>query len=308
MNYKKIILTPKSWLITPLESDTVLSYVFAYNFDKLKNIFDKFLDWNPSFVLSNWFIEGILPKPIFFNTNLKLPETDIKQDIDQEKERKKIKKLSTFPLDKIYFEMLFEWDNYDEYNEKIKWYLDNFMIKQEIVSDYKNSIKRFNLWETEPYEIENIKYISWNYVIYIKVYDENDFKIFFDSMKNTFETIWFWKAKSRWYGSFKEVNISDLSLKEKEVFDYFEELKQKYNLYFVLNNFKPNDDEINNFDLSKSYYQINNKHTKSLYEFNKEIFKWQMNFIEAWSVIYSENNLKWDFYKNWNSYNFWFIF
>jgi hypothetical protein len=44
MIYKKIILKPSSGLITPLESDTILSYIFAYNFEKLNEVYRKFCE------------------------------------------------------------------------------------------------------------------------------------------------------------------------------------------------------------------------------------------------------------------------
>jgi hypothetical protein len=45
-----------------------------------------------------------------------------------------------------------------------------------------------------------------------------------------------------------------------------------------------------------------------LQEFNEKFFKWRMNFIKAWSVIFPSAKLKWDYYKSNNSYNFGFIF
>jgi len=53
---------------------------------------------------------------------------------------------------------------------------------------------------------------------------------------------------------------------------------------------------------------LNNKHTKSLSEFNKNIFKWKMSFISHWSVISTKEKLVWDYYNSNNSYNFGYIF
>jgi len=43
MKIKKIVFKFKSGYITPLKSDTILSYIFAYNFEKLKDIYMKIL-------------------------------------------------------------------------------------------------------------------------------------------------------------------------------------------------------------------------------------------------------------------------
>lgn len=305
MIYKKIVLTPKSWLITPLESDTVLSYIFAFNFEKLEHIYKKFQEWiNLPFLITNWLLENTLPRPMFFSDEKHPQESSLLEDINEEVSKKKIKKITQLPLDKSLLELIFNWKN-NEFRDRLKNISNNG--NKEIVIDFKNSIPRFNNWDTNPYEIPDINYISWNYVIYVKLIDEKDFELFFDCLKNTFEKIWFWKWKSRWYGHFKNVEIKDLDINESEVFKYIDELK-KQNLYFVLNNYKPKDSEIDKFNLDKSFYQLNSKHTKSLSEFNENIFKWQMNFISEWSVIYSDDKLVWDSYKSDNSYNFWFIF
>ena len=312
MIYKKIILKPKSWLISKLESDTILSYIFAYNFEKLTDIYKKFQNWQElPFLITNWFLENTLPRPIYFTNSNNADEskkTTLFEDIKNEPDKKKIKKLWNISLNKNILEMIFTWKE-EELREQLRIYSKNNESKKinETVWEYKNNIALFNIWETKPFEIENIDYITWNYVIYVKIFDEKDFNIFFDCLKNTFEKIGFWKGKSRWYGHFKNVENFDLDENEKEVFEYLDELK-KQNLYLVLNNYKPKTEEIENFDLEKSFYQINTKHTKSLNEFNENIFKWQMNFINNWSVIKSQKNLIWDNYKSWNSYNFWYIF
>ena len=310
MIYKKIILTPKSWLITPLESDTILSYIFAYNFKKLERIYKKFQDWKDlPFLITNWFIENTLPRPMYFlDKEWEHKNTTLIDDIKQEVDKKKVKKLSNITFDKSILDLIFTWKE-DQLREVLKNYSKNNEWKNinERVSEYKNSIPRFNIWETNPFEIEDVNYISWNYVIYVKIFDEKDFNLFFDYFKNTFEKIGFWKGKSRWYGHFRSVESRELDLNEKEVFEYIEELK-KQDLYLVLNNYKPIDEEIESFDLKNSFYQINTKHTKSLSEFNENIFKWQMNFINAWSVITSKKVLIWDNYSSDKSYNFGFIF
>jgi hypothetical protein len=314
MKYKKIILTPKSGLISELESDTILSYIFAFNFEKLNNIYIKFQEWKEiPFSITSWFLEWELPKPIYFQENSNKVKGNLLEDIKNEVDRKKLKKVSTFPIEKEYFKLLFDWKQ-KELEYKIKELLCNkeenhkYKEKTQTISEYKNSIPRFNIWETNPYIIDNIKYISWNYVIYIKVYNEDDFNLFFDCFKTTFESIWFWKWKSRWYWKFKLLKSFDLDEKELEVFNYFEKLDKEKNLKVVLNNYKPTNNEIKNFDLNKSFYKLNNKHTKSLSEFNKNIFKWKMSFISHWSVISTKEKLVWDYYNSNNSYNFGYIF
>lgn len=311
MIYKKIILKPSSWLITHLESDTILSYIFAYNFEKLQSIFQKFKDWkNIPFIISNWFLENTLPRPIFFIDNKdKLKNSTLFEDIITEVDKKKIKKLIDIPFNKSILDLIFTWND-EKLRENLKIYVKSNEWKKifDNVIELKNSIPRFNNWETIPYEIWDIKYISWNYEIYAKIENELDFNLFFNCFKNTFEKIWFWKWKSRWYWHFKSIETKDLEENEKEVLEYIKELK-KQNLYFVLNNFKPSFEEINSLNLDKSFYEINMKHTKSLSEFNNNlIFKWQMNFFKEWSIIYSEKELKWDYYKSWNSYSFGYIF
>jgi len=310
MQYKKIILTLKSWFITNFESDTVLSYIFWYNFESLKNIFDKFRNnENIPFLITNWFIENKFPRPFYFSSIKNEKKENFFDDIENEKIRKNLKKIDFLPIQKNFFELLFN-DEIEKLNEKLKKYLETYKKEENLINniEYKNSIPRFNKKETNPYFLENVKYTNKNFVIYVKVFDENDFWLFFEKLKNTFENIWFWKAKSRWYWHFKNVELKDLEKNEKEVFDYFDFLEKEKNLKIILNNFKPSKKDLENIDLSNSFYQILSKNTKSLEEFNKNIFKWQMNFIKEGSVLKCKNKLIWDFYKSDNSYNFWYIF
>jgi hypothetical protein len=204
--------------------------------------------------------------------------------------------------------MIFEWDNFEKYEDLISEYLKKDEVKIIVEIDAKNTIPRFNIWETTPYEIGNVKYTNWIFVIYVKIFDEISFNSFFECLKNTFESIWFWKAKGRWYGHFENIKLENLVDEEIKVFEYFEKLRRERWLYFILNNYKPTDEEIDNMDLNKSYYKINLKHTKTLSELEKNVFKWQMNFFSEWSVIFSAEKLIWNFYKFENSYNFWYIF
>lgn len=312
MQLKKIILTPKSGLNTTLESDTILSYIFAFNFEKLKDIYKKFQDGKDlPFLITSWFNEWFLPKPIYFSKwTIEIPNTSILEDIKDEVSRKELKKISYFPIEKEFFELQFTWEQINLKN-KIKNYLEDKKVEdnREIRTiEYKNSIPRFNIWETNPYTINDIKYTNWNYVIYIKIYDNDDFDLFFNCFKNTFESIWFWKGKSIWYWQFSKIEIKDLDNKEIEVFHYFDKLEKDKKLKIVLNNYKPKNEEINNFNLKESYYKLNNKHTKSLSEFNKVIFKWKMSFIDSWSVISCNSKLVWWYYKSGKSYNFGYIF
>ncbi len=306
MQIKKIILTPKSWLITPLESDTVLSYIFAFNYEKLKDILDDFIKWEVlPFNITNAFQTWFLPKPIYFSEIIKINDCSLEEDLRNEKNRKKLKKLNKFPLNKSFFELLFNWKVEELNNKLVDLNLDEDKIN---ISEAKNSIPRFHKWETTPYHIDDIEYISSSYTIYVKIYDERKFQLFFDCLKNNFETIWFWKWKSKWYWHFKNVELLGLDEEEKEVFDYFEELKKEKWYNIILNNFKPSNNDLENINIDKSYYVLNTKHTKSLSEFNKNIFKWQMNFFSPWSLLISDKIIIWDYYKSGNSYNFWYIF
>lgn len=313
---KKIELTLSSWFITPFESDTILSYIFAFAFlqqnQNIINIFEEFKKWNIPFNITNWFYSSqekiFVPKPIFFKkedtkNNIDDKNSKLKQEIENEVNRKKLKKISFIAFEDIkdYF------TNPDEIKRK---YIDFdftklIKLKQEI---WKNSVPRFHIGETNPYSL------SANFVekitIYVKIYDENSFNTFFSFMKEILLTFGFGAWKSRWFWKIKKVELKEITNEEKETFDFLESMKKQWK-YLILNNFKPSEEDLENIDFEKSNIEINFKHTKTLQELNENFFKWAMNFIKPVSYVVLKNKdskLKGDFYQSWNSYNFGFIF
>ncbi len=292
---KKMVFKFKSWYITPLESDTILSYVFALNFDKLKNIYKNFE--NIPFNITNAFDHGYIVRPFYMWEDDK-QETTFQEDIENEPVRKKLKKISYIPIDKQILKSHLKDKNIKEqedYKTKLlaEKELQEKENKEEQVSEFKNAIPRYNKGETTPFTIDDVNHTDQEKVIYVKVYDEQQYNIFFDCLKETFETVWWWKWKSKWYGKIEYIQNQDLTEKEKEFFEYVEELKNK-NKYIILNNFKPSKEDLENIQNDKSFINLNHKHTKSL---DNMPFKWKMSFIEAWSFLYSDNILKWDYYK-----------
>jgi len=317
MKIKKIILKSKSWLLTPLESDTVLSYVFWFAFSMSKkdviDIFYDFKNWNLSFILSNWFSiwflnwkkVTILPKPIYFIENQK-KDNSLITDVKNEPLRKRIKKIKFLPAKKKYFKAVFNGNFFEVVkNELIDENKFKILQKSEII--WKNQIPRFNSWDTNIYSVE-VNY-SLEYIIFVKILDEEKFKKFFNFMKEVFEIIWYGAWKSRWFWKFKNIKLEDLNKDEKELFDYFKELKKQWKIY-ILNNFKPKNEEIELIDTEKSFIEINFKNAKTIQEWNKQYFKGNLNFIKAGSVLVlkEKKDLIGDYYVSWNSYNFGYLF
>ena len=314
---KKIVFKFKSWYITELESDTILSYVFVYNFEKLKNIYEDFKNWKVPFNITNAFDKGSIIRPFYMSKDEKKDNSnnefeEFLNNLIDEVDRKKIKKLWFIPLDTNILKLQLKdktIEDQEEYNKKL-WEIsekEESDKKNDKISEFKNSIPRFYKGDTNPFAIEDVNYTNQEKVIYVKVYDEEKYNRFFESLKNTFETIWWWKWKSRWYGKIAYVKNETLDTKEIDFFDYLQELK-KENKYIVLNNYKPSENDLQNIDIEKSFINLNHKHTKSL---DNMPFKWKMSFISAWSVLTWEN-LKWDFYKaqleDKESINFWYLF
>ena len=320
MLYKKIELYPKTWIKTPLESDTILWYVFAFGFvqdnNEIIEIFEDYKNWNLPFVITNWFLssknEVFVPRPIYFDTRWEKqvnPDDDLKKGIENESVRKKKKKVS-----------LIKFTHLKKYlSNKQEEILDNVIqvdfddiVQQDVV--WKNAIPRFHTADTNPFA-ENAEFAK-KYTIYVKIFDEEKFNKFFDFIKNLFETIGFWAGKSRWFWKFEKIKLSDLTDQEKEILNFVEENKKQGN-YLVLNNYKPTNEELEIMDFDSSYIDINWKNTKTIQEFNENFFKWNMNFIKEWSFIRvkSEENLKkseekiiWSYYESWGSYNFGYLF
>ena len=310
MEIKKIIFTFKSWYITPLESDTILGYIFAMNFNTLKDVFDDFQKWESPFLITNAFEDGYLPRPSYFTNNEQLLPT-LEKDIKDEKDRKKLKKSLWLPLDKKALELCFLNKNKQQQNEFKKYLISNENNDKEEnkkVSEFKNNIPRFHKWETNPYTIENVKWDKRSFIIYVKILDEDKWNKFYASMKTIFTTIWWGKWKSRWYGKIDKIEVETLTTEEKEVFDYIEEMKNN-GRYYILNNYKPSNEELKVINLEESFIEYNHKNGKTLQNMP---FKWQFSFIKAGSVVQSDNKLIWDKYvfenENNKSVNFGYLF
>lgn len=319
MNIKKIVFKFKSWYITPLESDTILWYVFAHNFENLKDIFEDFKNQDIPFLITDAFDKDYIVRPFYIVDDRKKDEDDLLKDLQNEADRKKIKKLSILPIDKakqileLQFKSKDENEQKEEYDDLLKEIIneDKDDIKNITTAEFKNSIPRFNSTDTTPFAISDITYTNNEKIIYVKIFDEAKYNKFFECLKNTFETIWFGAWKSRWYGKIKYVKEEKLNKKEEELFKYIEQLKKEWK-YIVLNNFKPSKDDIENIDTWKSFINLNHKNTKAL---DNMPFKWKMSFISAWSVVITENiwyKIKWNFYKvqleKKESTNFWYLF
>jgi len=313
MTIKKIILESKSWILTKLESDTILSYIFAFWFaqdnKEIINIFDNFKKDNILFNITNAFVydwkNAKLPRFFDFLDGKDENILALEEAIKNEKNRKRIKKLSYINI-----------SNLKEYLEiKTKDWRDNFLkqivnkkenetiVKSDLL--WKNTIPRFNKGDTNTFSVE-VNFVKY-FVIYVNINDEAKFNIFYNFMKKLFLTIWFGSWKSRWLWKFQNIKLEELSDIEQDFFNFIKKEKEEWK-YFILNNYKPSISDIENIDWSRSYIVINNKQTKTIQEFNKYFFKWEMNFISPWSVVYSKNPLKWDFYNASESYNFGFIF
>lgn len=323
MEYKKIVLKPKSWIITPLESDTILSYVFAFGIAQgnqdVINIFEDFKNWELLFLITNTFIcwnwKIFIPKPMFFQDKQERTNISLKEAIKNESTRKKFKKSDYVVFDKDILKNIFDWDLSDEAKQKIIEWKKEYDKNIEIDNIWKNSIPRFNSWETNPFSVK--AEFANEYSIFVKVFDKEKFDDFYKFMKNLFETIGFGAWKSRWFGKFKEIKLLNLSTTEKETFDYLKNLEKDW-LKLVLNNYKPTDEELEKVNWWESFFDINWKNAKTIQEFNEKFFKWRMNFIKAGSVlrVKSDEEIWWSqmkklkgwYYESNGSYNFGYIF
>ncbi|UFX83257.1 hypothetical protein [Candidatus Absconditicoccus praedator] len=310
MKIKKIQFKFKSGFATQLESDTLLSYIFANDFDNLKDIFGKFKSGeNLPFVISSAFFSSKLPKPYFFNSNNneESEEKSLDQMIKSELDRKKKKSLNTLPIQKDIFETIFE-GSMQDYENKISQILKEEKNNQEktifeTLAESKNKIPRDFSNKTEPYSLE-INYYNGSFDIFVKVYDDEAFAKFYKSMEKTFLALGWGKYKSKGYGKIEYINCLDLSTQEQEVFDYFEKLQKEKNIYFVLNNFKLTKEDIEKIDFEQSNLNIQSKNTKSL---RQNPFKGNMSFVYPGSVIVSKDGLKGGYYQVNNSFNFGYL-
>ena len=321
MIYKKIELYPKTWIKTPLESDTILWYVFAFGFvqnnDEIKQIFEDFKTWKLSLLITNAFVssenEVFVPRPIYFDTRwenqMRPDENDLEKAIENESKRKKKKKVSLIKFTDLKKYLSVEQDEILDNAVQVNF---DDIVQQDVV--WKNAIPRFHTADTNPFA-ENADFAK-KYTIYVKIFDEEKFNKFFNFMKNLFETIGFWAGKSRWFWKFEKIKLSGLTEQEKEILNFVEEWKKQGN-YLVLNNYKPTDEELEMIDFDNSYIDINWKNTKTIQEFNKNFFKGNMNFIKAGSVInmrsdekvgWGQMSLKGSYYESWKGVNFGYLF
>jgi hypothetical protein len=82
---------------------------------------------------------------MFFNDSLKKENYSLLKDIEDEANRKESKKISSFPINKELFRLLFEAkkDEKDIYESLINEIVKNKKVETE--SHFKNSIPRFNI-------------------------------------------------------------------------------------------------------------------------------------------------------------------
>lgn len=304
MQLKKIMVTFKSGYITPLESDTLLWYVFAKSFEQLEPLFEKFEKGNPSFLFSTGLREGIIPRPFMKTKETTKESLSLQKDLEKEVNKKKIKKTEWIKMECELFEKLMEWNPLEgEDLEKEKGSLNE--IKTSVM---KNSIPRFWSGETSPYGIEDVTYSQNGYAFFVKIEDEEDFQKFFKEMQNILLTIGWGKGVSRGFGKISQCECVDLSDEEKKFFEYREKIRAQKNTYFVMNNYKPKEKELEMIDFEKSYLQYLNKNTKTMGE---NVFKGNMKFIAPGSVIVFKESIEgvlWSYYQVEHSFNFWYLF
>lgn len=283
---KKILIEFKNDFITEFNSDTFLGYIFYYWFDKLKLIYDKFINWEIPFYLTDGFPDWYMIKP--------LKPLTITWDNDNVK-YKNIKKNKFIKIDDIvnYYKMIFENAYYE-----IDYNIDNPILENIHVWNYINRITNLST----PYYIQTKKIDK--IVIYVNIINESDFNNFYKVLKDILLSVWRWKNKSRWFWKISHVDLLDLDEHENNFFTYIKEIYTKEWYTVVLNQYKPLEDEINNFDINSSYIDISFKISKSIFY---PIFKWKYYYIKPWSII-KWTNLKWWYYENNWLYNFWYLF
>ncbi|MCR5411450.1 MAG: hypothetical protein K6E76_00230 [Patescibacteria group bacterium] len=108
-------------------------------------------------------------------------------------------------------------------------------------------------------------------------------------MQNILLTIGWGKGVSRGFGKIAQCECVDLSDEEKKFFEYREKIRAQKNTYFVMNNYKPKEKELEMIDFEKSYLQYLNKNTKTM---GKNVFKGNMKFIAPGSVIVFKESIE----------------
>lgn len=302
MKLQKIQLWFKWGYITPLESDTILWYVFSKCFEELEEVFLAFKDGKPPFLVSNGVFEGAIHRPIVFSKTEHTKKT-LEEDLIFEKDRKLLKTLTHVGFSKQYLSNCFDWLlEMEEMSQLTDWaYLET--------SEIKNMVPRFSSWEVSPYSLTNIIYPKKKYVIYVKIWNHELFMRFFEKMRSVLLSVGWWKAVSRGFWKLSCCELLDLSEQESLAFEFIEEMKIKKGLYLVLNNYKPQDWEIDKINLEESCVHLVNKNGKSSSDI---VFKWNMKFIGPWSVLVA-NDWTWEgvmgsYYQSGLSFNFWYLF
>jgi hypothetical protein len=315
--------------VTPLESDTLLGYIFAHYFSDLEAVFNKFKTHVPPFMLSNGFVTWTLPKP-YIQLNIdKSNQNSLVEDMISEVARKNNKDIKEIPCEKKFLKFYLSWE--EKIQEEVKDYIQdiqkyfgklhedgsrNELYQENFIEtiDFKNSIPRFDIENTTPYALDEIKRYDGKCIIFVSIFHdwEKDFDLFFASMKKTFLNLGRGKYKSKGYGNIKDINIWDLNKNEKEVFDLIDEQQTNWQ-YYILNNYKPSQQDLDHLDEKKSYYSIHHKNATS-WDNSDNPFKGTMHFFAPWSVLQFKNGYtpKWDNYEsvgvNHTRYNFGFIF
>ena len=313
---KKIIFSFKSWFISPLESDTVLGYVFAHDFQHLEQIFNSFLiEETIPFTISNAFPHGYIPRPFTFWAKTKEKFT-LENALNNERYRKKLKNINIIPIEKDILEYALNSDRNENEESHFFDLLKNFSLTanfdQKITLTHtKNKISRFSQ-ETTPYEIDNIKYSNNERCIYVKIKDNEQFTTFYMSLEKTFKILGRWAKKSIGYWKINNIRLEEINDKEKILFSLCEK-KQKKGIYYILNNYKPTNTELTTLDLSKSQYKISYKQAKTATTQDQQMpFKWQYAFLTPGSVLFTKEKLKGNNYiqkgEDKNAFNFWYIF
>ena len=299
MEVRKILISFKSGVITPIESDTLLSYIFALDFPNTETIFQKFLKpQTVPFIFSNAMLAGELPRPLYFFD--KKRETCLEEALAVELERKKIKSANTIAMKKSDFLSLFEHGDFNSFESA---------SPQVSIAEFKNTLKRFGTWVATPYIIPSVRYVAWDLVVYVKIYDKNIFELFFSQMQKILLQYGFGAWKARWYGKIKSCTLTELTTEEEEVFDYIHYLRTQGKFY-LLNNYKPTQEELLQINEKTSIYQIHTKQAKML---GHQVFKWPLNFFAPWSVLQMKklsdiNKIYGDYYQSHQAFNFWYLF
>ena len=282
-----------------MESDTLLSYIFAVDFPNTETIFQKFLkSQTVPFIFSNAMLAGELPRPLYFFD--KKRETCLEEALAVELKRKKIKSANTIAMKKSDLLSLFEYGDFKSFESS---------STQVNIAEFKNTLKRFGTWVTTPYIIPSVRYVDWDLVVYVKIYDKNIFELFFSQMQKVLLQYGFGAWKSIWYGKIRSCTLTKLTTEEEEVFDYIHYLRTQGKIY-LLNNYKPAQEELLQIDEKFSTYQIHTKQAKML---GNQVFKWPLNFFAPWSVLQMKkwldiNKIYGDYYQSHQAFNFWYLF